>query len=382
MDKPAYPVIDADGHVSEPQDLWDRCLDAATAVRAYAALRMVDHPGGGVSACLEGELVGEGNFQGGGGFGKTAADMAHAHWNPEDLNPGGFDPHQRIKDMDEMGIDAAVLYPSWCLLANGVRDPELAAAMCRGFNRYLAEFCRPYPKRLFGAAMVPMQSAAFMVDVAADAAPSGHKAVAVRPNMVRGRALQQPYYERFWAAVEDLGLAVALHPAATNEVQGVFDLIMQPDPQVSHTLPDALALPMDVMITLSWLMVGGVLDRHPSVRIGMLEASGSWVTMLLERLDKRVRYGGGPGGGRLPEIKTMPSEIFARQCFVAFESEEAAMPRLWDVVGGSMIWGSDYSHFDGEPASEAIKNIASLPEEGQRQIMGANAARLYDLPME
>ncbi|MEE9286245.1 MAG: amidohydrolase family protein [Dehalococcoidia bacterium] len=382
MAETAYPVTDADGHVSEPQDLWEHYLDAATATRANAALRMVDHPGGGVSACLEGDLIGEGNFQGGGGFGKTAADMAQAHWNPADMNPGGFDPDRRIKDMNEMGISAAVLYASWCLLANGVRDPELAAAMCRGFNRYLTDFCSSYPDRLFGVAIVPMQSAAFMVDVAAAAALAGHKAVAVRPNMVRGRALHQPYYQRFWATVQDMGLAVGLHPAATTEVQGVFDLVMRPDPTVSHTLADALALPMDVMITLAWLMVSGTLDRFPNVRLGFLECSGSWVTMFLERLDKRVRYGGGPGQGRLPDIKTMPSEIFARQCYVAFESEEAALPRLWDVVGDSMIWASDYPHFDGEPASEAIENIQSVPEAGQRKIMGGNAARLYGLQLE
>ncbi|MBI3742728.1 MAG: amidohydrolase family protein [Chloroflexi bacterium] len=377
-----YPVIDCDGHISEPIDLWDQYLDSRTAGRASAALRMVNHPGGGVSACVEGEFIGEASFQGGGGFGKTAAQISKAHWNPVDMHRGGFENVQRIKDMDAMGIDAAVLYPSMCLLINGVKDAELAAAMCRAFNKHLAEFCKPYKTRLFGAAMVPAQSVSFMIDVAADAALVGHKAIAVRPNAVHGRALHHKYYDRFWDAMQEVKMAVALHPAATSEVQGTFDTISSLGSDSHRMLPDALALPFDCMMTLSWLMFSGTLDRHPDVRIAVLEASGSWATMFIERLDKRVKYGGGPAGGRTPDIKSLPSEIFKRQCFVAFESEEAAMPRLADVVGDSMIWGSDYPHFDGEAPAEAIENVSRLPVEMQAKIMSGNAMRLYGIRMD
>ena len=78
----------------------------------------------------------------------------------------------------------------------------------------------------------------------------------------------------------------------------------------------------------------------------------------------------------------MPSEIFRRQCYVAFESEDAAMPRLADVLGGSMIWGSDYPHFDGEGPGEALENLRLVPEETRRGIMSGNAARLYRLPLD
>ena len=71
--------------------------------------------------------------------------------------PGGFDPHERIPDMDADGIDAAFLYPSLGLFAGAIHDPQLAAAMCRAYNRWLADYCKPYPDRLFGVAMLPMQ---------------------------------------------------------------------------------------------------------------------------------------------------------------------------------------------------------------------------------
>src|SRR5207244_4336761 len=71
---------------------------------------------------------------------------------------GGFDPHARIPDMDLDGIDAAFLYPSVGLFAGAVTEPGLAAAMCRAYNRWLADYCQPYTDRLFGVAMLPMPS--------------------------------------------------------------------------------------------------------------------------------------------------------------------------------------------------------------------------------
>src|SRR5205807_6495318 len=71
---------------------------------------------------------------------------------------GGFDPHARIPDMDADGIDAAFLYPSLGLFAGAVEDPELAAAMCRAYNRWLDVYCKPYPDRPIGGAVMQLQS--------------------------------------------------------------------------------------------------------------------------------------------------------------------------------------------------------------------------------
>ena len=60
--------------------------------------------------------------------------------------------------MDADGIDAVFLYPSLGLFSGAIHDPELAAATCRAYNRWLADYCKPYPDRLFGVAMLPMQS--------------------------------------------------------------------------------------------------------------------------------------------------------------------------------------------------------------------------------
>src|SRR5262252_10131156 len=92
-----------------------------------------------------------------GGVGARQGVVAADALEYKDGKPGGFDPHKRIPDMDADGIDAAFLYPSIGLFVGGIQDPGLAGATCRAYNRWLADYCKPYPDRLFGVAMLPMQ---------------------------------------------------------------------------------------------------------------------------------------------------------------------------------------------------------------------------------
>jgi predicted TIM-barrel fold metal-dependent hydrolase len=100
-----------------------------------------------------------------------------------DGRKGGFDPHARIPDMDLDGIDAAFLYPTLGLFAGAVQDPELAGALWRAYNRWLADYCQPHPERLFGVAILPMQSVELAVDELRYArTQSGMRAGFIRPN--------------------------------------------------------------------------------------------------------------------------------------------------------------------------------------------------------
>src|SRR6476659_2249191 len=120
----SYNAIDADGHILEPLDLWDNYIEPAYRERRP---RFVIDENGKERLSVEGMKR-------------------------------GFYPHARIPDMDADGIDAAVLDPSLGLFSGAVEDPGLAGAMCRANNRWLADYCKPYPERLFGVAMLPMQS--------------------------------------------------------------------------------------------------------------------------------------------------------------------------------------------------------------------------------
>src|SRR5437667_10565892 len=123
------------------------------------APRLVIGDNGKERLLIEGQILGNPKGLGRlGGVGARDGSVDTDKMMYADGKPGGFDPHARIKDLDLDGIDAAFLYPSIGLFSGAVKDPGLAAAMCRAYNRWLADYCRPYPDRLFGVAMLPMQS--------------------------------------------------------------------------------------------------------------------------------------------------------------------------------------------------------------------------------
>src|SRR5436309_2755724 len=151
-----YNVIDADGHVLEPVDIWDKYIDPAYRDRAP---RLIVDTDGKERLLVEGQVLGSPKGFGGiGAIGARQGAVDQGTMKYVDGRKGGFDPHARIPDMDLDGIDAAFLYPSIGLFAGAIQDGRLAAAVCRAYNRWLADYRRPYPDRLVGVAMLPMQS--------------------------------------------------------------------------------------------------------------------------------------------------------------------------------------------------------------------------------
>src|SRR5260370_39213596 len=137
----AYDVVDADGHILEPLDLWDKYIDPEFRERRP---RFVIDENGKERLGVEGKLLG--NPRGIGRLGAVGVRQGAVKLDSlkyADGKKGGFDPDARIVDMDADGIDAAFLYPSLGLFARAVEDPRLPAGMCRAYNRCLAHYCKP-----------------------------------------------------------------------------------------------------------------------------------------------------------------------------------------------------------------------------------------------
>src|SRR5258708_5957744 len=115
----AYNVIDADAHILEPLDLWDKYMDPM--YRDRAPRRVTDSQTGKEKLLVEGQQIGSEQGSGGiGGVGARQGAVKAAEMKYAEGRPGGFDPHKRIPDMDADGIDAAFLYPSMGLFAGAV----------------------------------------------------------------------------------------------------------------------------------------------------------------------------------------------------------------------------------------------------------------------
>ena len=113
-----------------------------------------------------------------------------------------------------MGVDQAFLYPTW--FAEGfplVKDPDVAYALARAYNNWIADFCKAAPDRLFAAAMIPLQNMDFAVEELRRIVKIPcFRGVFIRPMFIEGRYLTHPYYEPLWAELETLGITAAVHP--------------------------------------------------------------------------------------------------------------------------------------------------------------------------
>lgn len=361
-------TIDADGHVLEPRRAWSD-VRAEHRPRIETDAAGLDHVVVGDDEVFVARL---------GTMGRPGADVSRVT-RPvplEEARPGAFDPEARLRDMDAEGIDRAVLYPTIGLGFWGIRDAAAATAVAVAYNHWLAGYCAAGAGRLLGAAMVPFQDVGAAVRELRRAREElGFVAAFVRPNPCGGRSLADPAHEPFWAAAEELGVAVAVHEGLQLAVPPLgFDrrptnaLVLH---AASHTL--------EQMLACAQLIGTGVLERHPGLRVVFLEAGGGWVPYWLERLDEQVPC----YGGYAPEMRLRPSEYFARQCWVSFEGDESTLPVLLPFVGEErVVWGSDYPHADSTfpGALAALRStIAPLPERAQARVLGANAAALYGL---
>ena len=211
----AYNVIDADGHILEPLNLWTDYIEPKYRDLAPRLIRDAD----GKQRLQVGEQVlgskkGLGALGGVGARDGTVVDDAMEY---EQGRKGGFDPHARIPDMDMDGIDAAFLYPSIGLFAGAVQDPPAAAAMSRAYNRWLADYCKPYPDRLFGVAMIPMQDTDLAIEEMRYAREKlGFRGVFLRPNPYNNKMIHHPDYEKFWTMAEELDMSVGFHEGGNS----------------------------------------------------------------------------------------------------------------------------------------------------------------------
>ncbi len=370
----AYNVIDADGHILEPLDLWDKYIEPKFRDRAP---RLVKGENGKERLVMDETVVGDGNRGIGriGAVGARQGVVAADTMEYKDGKPGGFDPHARIPDMDADGIDAAFLYPSLGLFSGAIHDPELAAAVCRAYNRWLADYCKPYPDRLFGVAMLPLQSVELAIDEMRFAKKElGFHAGFIRPNPYSDKMIHEARYEPFWAAAEDLDFAIGFHEGASSGMPTVgVDRFDGRGARhiISHT--------MEMMLAAMSVIWGGIADRHPKLRVGFLESGGGWIAPWLDRMDRHFDDQGFNDSG----LSMRPSEIFQRNCWISFEPVEGSIKVLADYIGPhKILWATDYPHPDGffPGAPKMIEErMQGLSTETRHQIMAGGAMGFYGL---
>ena len=350
-------VIDLDGHVWEPDACWEEFLDPQFVDRRP---KIVEDERGTTRYLVEDRLMPAGTGRGA--------------WAPEGFREaslhrdGGVDPVARLADMDTEGIDRAVLYGTFAMGIWSITDLDLGIAVACAFNDWLASYCATDPSRLSPTCALPLRSVPDSVaEIERTVAEHGVATIPL-PGSVLGRNLDDESLDPIFATAERLGVPIGVHAGGTGlAVDRFVD---------QYAMAHAAAFPMDIMLGLTAVLAGGVMERHPKLRVAFLEAGCGFVPSFLERLDEH--YEKRPG--EMAAIPRPPSEYAADgRVVVTCEPEEHGIAYAVERLGPHVVaYASDYPHWDAEfPGSVAhISDRADLTDDAKRAILGANAARL------
>ncbi|RKI01700.1 amidohydrolase family protein [Corallococcus sp. AB038B] len=283
-------------------------------------------------------------------------------------------PDVYLAQMDRDGVDMAALFPTYALLLEGFSplEPRVATAFASVYNTWLHGFCAHQPERLRGVGLISRHQPEAMVAEVRRVAGFGWRAVMVRPNPIGGRLLSDAAYEPFWSECEKLSLAVVLHGSGHVYVPSAgadrFD---------TRFANHVCAHPMELMMGLLALLQGGVLERHPALRIGAMEAGCGWLPYWAWRLDEEYRAVGAEVSAT---IRQLPSTYLRQHCFVSMEPDE---PYLSDMVRhlpeDRLVFGSDFPHLDhGEDVLGAMLSLRDVMTESRlRKVLWENPTRFY-----
>src|SRR5947208_2925904 len=269
----ATRVVDSDAHVIEGQELM-----AELRARFPDKIRMARPDEEGAALVIEGRRYPNASGPGAGCHAKHGLCL--------DRGASPFTAEGVMRDADREGIDAMVFFPSAALGLPAFTDLAFAAECARLYNRWLAGYCGQFPRRMFGVGLVPIEDVATSIRVLREARELGLVAIMV-PAVLRTRNLDHRDLESFYAAAEDLEMPLGIHGAPGIHLPPLgaerFDNYLQ---------VHVVSFPFDMMVATTALVLGGVFERHPRLRVALLESGVGWVPYFFDRMDEHVEKRG------------------------------------------------------------------------------------------
>jgi predicted TIM-barrel fold metal-dependent hydrolase len=337
--------ISGDSHLSEPPDLWEKNLPIKYRDRAPRFPRVQ--------------------------LGKAL----HSR-------PGGWDPIERLKDMAMDGISAELLFPT---LAKGIYDqaddPDLAAACDQTYNDWLIEYCQEAPDRLWGQAFIGLWNMDYAVKELERTRNAGLKAATIWVIPPDELSFTSDHYERFWSASEDLDMPISMH---INTGFGLYAEGSEARPEggqganpIASAARRAFGHKAAVAQSVTEMILSGVFERHPRLKLIIAEFGVGWIPYWLEDLDRK-------SAGAQRALPLKPSEYFNRQVFATFEQDGVGGYLLERWGSDNFMWANDYPHGGGIwPYSDdtIALTLGHLEPDIRRKVLGENMARVFGLPM-
>jgi uncharacterized protein len=362
-----HPVISADSHVTEPPNTYvdhiePRYKEDAPHLTRHAQLGDVFVVPGMTTPVPMGLVA---------AAGKPAEEIRIAGAKFEELHRGGWDPDARIGDQDRDGVAAEIIYPTVGMVICNHKDPDYKHACFEAYNRWIAAYCSAHPGRLLGVGQTAMRSPDDGIRDLESIASLGLRGV-----MMPGNPGVEDYdsraYDGFYEAAIDIGLPLSFHILTSRESN--FGT-----PVRGPKMNGFLSIIRGCQDIMGMMVLGGVFERHPRLRIVCVEADAGWVPHYMYRMDHAYKRHRNwlPAG---QELSKLPSEYFRENIYTTFQDDWVAF-RTADLVNWRrLMWANDFPHSDSTwPWSQEMlaEHATTLSEEQRRAILFENVADLY-----
>lgn len=378
-------VFDCDSHWSERPDLFTSRAPAAVKDR----VPHVEPVDGEPTWVFDGHPMGR--FSAGGVIGrdgtKESADIALNYWTIEQIHEGAYDPKIRLGVLDECGIDSQIIFPSTIGLGGQdlglVEDQALCRLAVELYNDAQAEVQEQTGNRLVPLPVMPAWSIDACVAEAKRVAGHGARGINMTsdPHDLGSPDLADPAWDPFWEVCTEHQLPVHFHIGASVTGMAIYEKHAWPShhPNIRLALGGTLLFIGNARV-VSNLIVSGIFDRHPDIKMVSVESGCGWIPFILEALDYELAEN---APDELKQLKKMPSEYFRSNLYATFwfENNRNRLPELIDAVGeDNILFETDFPHptcLYPNPLETVEAKMATLGRETRAKIFGGNARKLY-----
>jgi predicted TIM-barrel fold metal-dependent hydrolase len=337
-------VIDADAHVIESEAAWDYMLESEQQYRprivaAVSGDRAVDfwH--------IDGRLMPRTNVE---------KKLPEAARNMSDLSI-------RIKHMDELDIDIQVIYPTIFIFPTA-RRPEADLAICRSYNRWMADIVAQAPDRFRWVVVPPLLNMDRVAEELKFAKERGACGVYLR-GLEADRRLSDPYFYPLYEEASRLDMPICVHSANGSIASHDFFL----------DEPGFCKFKLAVVGAFHSLVNDGIPERFPKLRIGIIEVSAQWIPYAIHDLARRHARRG---------KKLSDNLLKEKRVYVTCQTDDDLDYVLGYAGEDNLVIGTDYGHSDNASEIEALRklrNEGKVPARVIDKILDDNARALYGL---
>jgi len=277
-----------------------------------------------------------------------------------------------LRWMDAMGVDYACLFPTPMLFLGTHPQVEVEVAMARAYNRWLCEQILSKEKRIISMLYLPFNDPEATYKVVQD---FGDKpgVVGFMVTSPRYKPVHDNAYMKTYRLLEEMGKPISFHAAynwndqslqLTNRFIGVH----------------ALGFMWFNMVHMTNWVVNGLPERFPKLKVMWIESGLTWAYSLMQRLDHSYKM----RTSDCPQLKRKPSEYMREMYYSSQPMEVPDDPSILEATfkminaETQLVWSSDYPHWDFDLPG-VIYDLPFLNEKAKRNILGGNAARLFNL---